>query len=47
MREVLINYLNVAEALLEKYKALGDENAIRAGEGMVAILKLEIEELGV
>ena len=46
MREMLENYLKAAEENLERYIAMGDENAIRAGKGMVEDFKREIAKLG-
>ena len=46
MREILENYLKAAEFNLNRYIAMGDENAIRAGLLMVEDFKRELEKLG-
>ena len=45
MKEILENYLKAAEANLVRYYEMGDENAIRAGEGMVEDFKAELAKL--
>jgi|VirMetMinimDraft_7_1064189.scaffolds.fasta_scaffold327811_1 hypothetical protein len=45
MKEMLQNYLDAALANLEEYKKSGDENAIRAGQGMVDDFKKLLEKL--
>lgn len=45
MKQILEDYLIAAEANLAGYYAIGDENAIRAGEAMVESFKAELAKL--
>lgn len=45
MEQILKDYLAAAKSNLERYEALGDENAIRAGKGMVAAFEADLAKL--
>ena len=45
MIEQLQNYITACEANIVRYKAMGDEKAVKAAEGMIADFKKVLETL--
>jgi cell fate (sporulation/competence/biofilm development) regulator YmcA (YheA/YmcA/DUF963 family) len=45
MIEGIQNYIKACEENIVKYKAMGDEKAVKAAEGMIADFKKCLEEI--